>query len=118
MSSNIGVMGHPIGHTKSPVFQQAGLDELGISETFEAWDVTPEDLEERVATFRDKNFLAACVTLPHKQAVIPLVDELTAAAEAVGAVNWIFNRDRKLVGHNTDSTGFLRALREKAGFDP
>lgn len=117
-SSNIGVMGHPIGHTKSPVFQQAGLDELGIDETFEAWDITPEALEEKVATFRAKGFLAACVTLPHKQAVIPLVDELTEAARAVGAINWVFNRDGKLVGHNTDSTGFLRALKEKAGFDP
>jgi shikimate dehydrogenase len=58
------------------------------------------------------------VTLPHKLAVIPLVDELTEAAESVGAVNWIFNRCGKLVGHNTDGTGFLRALREKAGFDP
>ncbi len=111
-------MGHPIGHTKSPVFQQAGLDELGIKETFEAWDVAPEDLEEKVKTFRDEGFLASCVTLPHKQAVIPLVDELTDAAEAVGAVNWIFNRDGKLVGHNTDGSGFLRALKEKAGFDP
>jgi shikimate dehydrogenase len=118
MSSNIGVMGHPIGHTKSPVFHQAGLDELGIKETFEAWDVAPEYLEEKVATFRADGFLAACVTLPHKQAVIPLVDELTEAAQAVGAVNWIFNRDGKLVGHNTDGTGFLRALKEKAGFDP
>ena len=118
MSSNIGVMGHPIGHTKSPVFQQAGLDELGINETFDAWDVLPEDLSEKVATFRAEGFLAACVTLPHKQAVIPLVDELTETAEAIGAVNWIFNRNGKLVGHNTDSTGFLRALREKAGFDP
>jgi len=111
-------MGHPIGHTKSPVFQQAGLDELGIDETFEAWDVAPEDLEEKVATFRASGFLAGCVTLPHKQAVIPMVDELTEAAEAVGAVNWIFNRDGKLVGHNTDGSGFLRALKEKAGFDP
>ncbi len=118
MSSNIGVMGHPIGHTKSPVFQQAGLDELGISETFEAWDVAPEDLEARVATFRSDGFLAACVTLPHKQEVIPLVDELTEAAEAVGAVNWIFNRDGKLLGHNTDASGFLRALKETIGFDP
>ncbi len=118
MSSNIGVMGHPIGHTKSPVFQQAGLDELGIEETFEAWDIAPQDLEEKVATFRTSGFLASCVTLPHKQAVIPLVDELTEAAQAIGAVNWIFNRDGKLVGHNTDGTGFLRALREKAGFDP
>ncbi len=118
MSSNIGVMGHPIGHTKSPIFQQAGLDELGIEETFEAWDVLPEDLEAKVATFRESGFIASCVTLPHKQAVIPLVDELTEAAEAIGAINWIFNRDGKLVGHNTDGSGFLRALKEKAGFDP
>ena len=111
-------MGHPIGHTKSPVFQQAGLDELGIKETFEAWDVAPDDLAEKVATFRESGFLAGCVTLPHKQAVIPMVDELTEAAQAVGAVNWIFNRDGKLVGHNTDGSGFLRALKEKAGFDP
>ena len=46
MNSNIGVMGHPIGHTKSPVFQQAGLDALNIEETFEAWDVTPEALAD------------------------------------------------------------------------
>jgi shikimate dehydrogenase len=111
-------MGHPIGHTKSPVFQQAGLDALGINETFEAWDVAPEDLEQKVGTFRETGFLAACVTLPHKQAVIPMVDELTDAAQAVGAVNWIFNQDGRLIGHNTDDTGFLRALKEKAGFDP
>ncbi len=111
-------MGHPIGHTKSPVFQQAGLDALGIDETFEAWDVSPEALEAKVASFRSEGFLAACVTLPHKQAVIPMVDELTEAAQAVGAVNWIFNQNGKLVGHNTDGSGFLRALKEKAGFDP
>ena len=111
-------MGHPIGHTKSPIFQQAGLDELGIDETFEVWDVLPENLEAKVATFRESGFIASCVTLPYKQDVIPLVDELTEAAEAIGAVNWIFNHDGKLVGHNTDGSGFLRALKEKSGFDP
>ena len=60
MSSNIGVMGHPIGHTKSPVFQQAGLDELGIKETFEAWDVAPDDLEAIYAEVDDE--LAAKAT--------------------------------------------------------
>lgn len=118
MNSNIGVMGHPIGHSKSPLFQQAGLDELGINETFEAWDVPPENLEDKVSSFRSEGFIAACITLPHKQAVIPLVDELTDAARAIGAVNWIFNRNGKLAGHNTDGTGFLRAVKEKAGFDP
>ena len=118
MNSNIGVMGHPIGHTKSPVFQQAGLDALNIEETFEAWDVTPEALADKVATFRSDEFLAACVTLPHKQEVIPMVDELSDAAQQIGAVNWIFNKNGKLIGHNTDGTGFIRALKEKVGFEP
>ena len=110
-------MGHPIGHTKSPVFQQAGLDALNIEETFEAWDVTPEALADKVATFRSDEFLAACVTLPHKQEVIPMVDELSDAAQQIGAVNWIFNKNGKLIGHNTDGTGFIRALKEKVGFE-
>ena len=117
MNSNIGVMGHPIGHTKSPVFQQAGLDALNIEETFEAWDVTPEALADKVATFRSDGFLVACVTLPHKQEVIPMVDELSDAAQQIGAVNWIFNKNGKLIGHNTDGTGFIRALKEKVGFE-
>ena len=117
MNSNIGVMGHPIGHTKSPVFQQAGLDALNIEETFEAWDVTPEALADKVATFRSDGFLAACVTLPHKQEVIPMVDELSDAAQQIGAVNWIFNKNGKLIRHNTDGTGFIRALKEKVGFE-
>ena len=111
-------MGHPIGHTKSPVFQQAGLDALNIEETFEAWDVPPEALADKVGTFRAEGFLAACVTLPHKQAVIPMVDELSDAAKQIGAVNWIFNQNGKLIGHNTDATGFIRALKEKVGFEP
>jgi len=71
-----------------------------------------------VATFRSDGFLAACVTLPHKQEVISMVDELSDAAQQIGAVNWIFNKNGKLIGHNTDGTGFIRALREKVGFEP
>ena len=70
-----------------------------------------------MATFRSDEFLAACVTLPHKQEVIPMVDELSDAAQQIGAVNWIFNKNGKLIGHNTDGTGFIRALKEKVGFE-
>lgn len=118
MSKIFGVMGHPIGHSKSPLFQQAALDKLEIDVTFEAWDVAPEDLEAKVGSFRNDNFMAACVTLPHKQAVILLIDGLADTAEAVGAVNWIIPENGKLIGHNTDAPGFLRALKESAGFDP
>lgn len=111
-------MGHPIGHSKSPLFQQAALDACGIDAKFEAWDVAPEDLQSKVESFRTADFIASCVTLPHKQAVMPLIDGLAETAEAVGAVNWIIPDGDRLIGHNTDSPGFLRALKESAGFDP
>ncbi len=116
--SNIGIIGYPLGHTLSPVFQNVALKSHGIDEEFQAWPLHPDDLETRVATFRDEGFIACCVTLPHKQAVIPLIDELADTAQAVGAVNWIINDKGTLVGHNTDSPGFLRALTELGNFDP
>lgn len=118
MTKIFGVMGYPIGHSKSPIFQQAGLDACGIKASFEAWDVSPDELPSKIASFRDENFMGCCVTLPHKQNVIPLIDELSDTALAIGAVNWIIPQKGKLVGHNTDSAGFLRALREHVGFDP
>lgn len=111
-------MGHPIGHTKSPLFQQAALDHCGLDMTFATWDVAPEDLAEKVESFRSPDFVAGCVTLPHKQAIMPMLDGLSDTAEAVGAVNWIIPENGKLIGHNTDAPGFLRALEESAEFDP
>lgn len=118
MSKIFGVMGHPIGHTKSPLFQQAALDHCGLDMTFATWDVAPEDLAEKVASFRSPDFVAGCVTLPHKQTIMPMLDGLADTAEAVGAVNWVVPSEGKLIGHNTDAPGFLRALKENAGFDP
>ncbi len=119
MSDKIfGVIGHPIGHTKSPLFQQAALDHCGIDMTFATWDVPPEELAAKVESFRSPDFVAGCVTLPHKQAIMPMLDGLADTAEAVGAVNWVIPDDGKLIGHNTDAPGFLRALKESAGFDP
>ena len=79
-------------------FQQAALDKCGIDARFEAWDVAPDELEAKVASFREPDCLGSCVTLPHKQAVIPLVDELAETATEVGAVNWIINDGGRLVG--------------------
>ena len=117
-TSNFGIIGYPLGHTLSPVFQNAALQHHGIDELFEAWPTHPDDLTAKVESFRASGFLASCVTLPHKQAVIPMIDELADTAVAVGAVNWIINNDGHLTGHNTDSPGFLRALTELGGFDP
>ncbi|MQG46484.1 MAG: shikimate dehydrogenase, partial [SAR202 cluster bacterium] len=84
---NIGIIGHPIGHSKSPVFQQVALDHHSIVEKFRAWDVSPDDLPEIMGHFKSDDFMAACVTLPHKINIIPYVDELTRTAKQVGAVN-------------------------------
>ena len=116
MRNNIGVIGHPINHSLSPVFQQAALDYLGNNNVFEKWDIHPEKLEEKIKSFRNESFIASCVTLPHKQNVIPLIDELSDSAKAIGAVNWIYNKNNKLVGDNTDSTGFIRSLSERYKF--
>jgi shikimate dehydrogenase len=118
MSKIFGVMGHPIGHSKSPLFQQAALDHCGIKVTFEAWDVEPLDLAAKVDSFRTPDFMGCCVTLPHKQAIIPMLDGLADTAAAIGAVNWVVPDNGKLIGHNTDAPGFLRALKESGGFDP
>lgn len=117
-TSNFGIIGYPLGHTLSPVFQNAALKHHGIDELFEAWPTHPDDLATKVESFRANGFLASCVTLPHKQAVIPMIDDLADTAVAVGAVNWIINNNGHLTGHNTDSPGFLRALTELGEFDP
>lgn len=113
-----GVIGHPLGHSLSPAVFQAAFAEAQIEAHYQAWDTPPEELETRVAGLRDDDVLGANVTVPHKEAVIPLLDRLDEGAERVGAVNTIANERGQLVGYNTDVAGFARALREDAKFDP
>ena len=75
-------------------------------------------LSEAINSLRDPDVLGANVTVPHKEAVIPILDSVIEEARLIGAVNTIENRNGILVGHNTDTKGFLTALREEAQFDP
>lgn len=118
MSSELGIIGFPIGHSISPVFQQAALDHCGIDATYRAWEVSPEQVGDFVKKLRRPAVLGINVTVPHKEAVIPFLDEVDDWATEAGAVNTIVNRDGRLSGHNTDGYGFLRALREGGGFQP
>lgn len=113
----VGLIGHPVGHSVSPVFQQAAFDALRLPFRYEAWDTMPADLAATVASLRGDGRIGANVTVPHKEAVAALLDELSAEAAAVGAVNTIVREGRRLVGHNTDVAGFLDALLEDGGFD-
>ena len=118
MTNKLGIIGFPIGHSISPRFQQAALDHCGIDATYEAWEITPDWLSEFMQGLRDPVVLGINVTVPHKEAVIPYVDEVDDLASTSGAVNTIVNRGGRLTGHNTDGAGFLRALREVNGFTP
>ena len=116
MTSTVGIIGYPLGHSASPAFQQAAFDHLGIDASYLAWETPPDALAERMESLRDPGLLGANVTVPHKQAVVPFLDEVSQAAQDTGAVNTVVNQDGRLTGHNTDVTGFLRALQSDAGF--
>lgn len=113
-----GIIGHPVAHSLSPVFQSAALKHCGLDVAYEFWDTAAEDLARRVASLRDLGVLGANVTIPHKEAVIPLLDELGGQSARVGAVNTIVNREGRLFGFNTDGPGFVAALKNEAAFDP
>jgi shikimate dehydrogenase len=108
----VGLIGYPVGHSRSPAMQQAAFDALGIPAHYVLWETPPETLAERIASLRAPEVLGANVTIPHKTAVVPLLDALAPSAlQAGGAVNTIVRgADGRLTGHNTDVTGVLRVL--------
>lgn len=118
MTRRAGIIGYPVAHSLSPVFQRAAFAHAGLDITYEAWETPPAELEIRVHGLRAPDALGANVTIPHKQAVIPFLDELGGLSARIGAVNTIVQRDGRLFGFNTDGPGFIEALRREAGTDP
>jgi shikimate dehydrogenase len=114
----LGVIGYPLKQSLSPAFQQAALDHLRLDILYEPWPTPADGLPTRITGLRAPSVLGANVTIPHKEAALPMMDELDDIARKVGAVNTIVNREGRLHGYNTDVAGFLHALREDAGFDP
>lgn len=117
MRQKLAVLGWPVGHSLSPAMHQAALDAEGIDAAYEAVAVPPERLAQAIEALREHPWVGANVTIPHKEAVVPLLDELGPQATLVGAVNTIASRDGRLVGHNTDGAGFLAHLHAE-GCDP
>jgi len=113
----VGVIGDPVAHSISPIFQQAAFDALGLDVSYQRWPTSPSELPERIAALRNDRVLGANVTVPHKETVIALLDEIDLLAQRVGAVNTITKRHERLIGTNTDVDGFRAALREAGGFD-
>jgi shikimate dehydrogenase len=113
-----GLIGFPVAHSISPQFQQAAFDALSISVRYERWETAPGDLPRRIAGLRDDAIVGANVTVPHKQAVVSLADELAAEARIVGAANTLVKRDGRLIAYNTDVGGFRRAIENEFGHIP
>lgn len=118
MTRRAGIIGHPVAHSLSPVFQAAAFAHCGLDVAYEFWDTPGPTLTARIQSLRAGDVLGANVTIPHKEAVIPLLDELGGQSARVGAVNTIVNREGRLFGFNTDGPGFVAALRNEVAFDP
>lgn len=105
-----GIVLHPAGHTRSPAMHNAAYAALALDAAYLAFDVPPEDLPDAVAGARALGLRQLSVSLPHKQAILPLLDEVDATARRIGAVNTVVLRDGALAGSNTDWLGAVGAL--------
>lgn len=113
-----GVLGHPIGHSKSPAMHAAAFEVLGLSHRYLAFDVTPDSLPAAIAGAAAMGFGGLNLTVPLKTHALPLMDALGPEAEAIGAVNTVCFTEEGLLGRNTDGVGFLEAARALVGDTP
>ncbi len=105
-----GIIGNPLGHTLSPVLHSTAFTLLGIPGILLPWQLPAEKLPAFVEAVRILNIKGVAVTIPHKQAIMPLLDKISDRAHAVGAVNLLYWEGTLLVGDNTDVLGFAAPL--------
>jgi len=109
----LALIGHPVAHSLSPVFQNAALQYLRLPFVYLAFDIPEDRLEEAVRAFRVLGVLGFNVTVPHKEAICPLLDALEGEAKLLHSVNTVVARDGKFLGYNTDVYGFAKSLEEE-----
>ena len=110
-----GLIGSPIANSASPAMHERAAETLGAHCHYQLIEVAGagrEELQRLLDGVRRLGFAGVNVTFPYKEAVVPLLDELSPGAQAIGAVNTVVVRDGRLVGYNTDTTGFTRAIAE------
>lgn len=112
MTRIFGVIGHPISHSLSPLMHQAAFEHLGLDAVYAPFEVPPRRLRAMVRGLTAAGIDGLNVTVPLKEAVVPLLDRLNREADALGAVNTIVVRRGRTLGCNTDVAGFLQALAE------
>lgn len=116
-TKNLGIIGYPVAHSLSPAMQSAAIVDAGLDYRYIAMPVHPDALASAVEGLKALNFRGFNVTIPHKVNLIPLLDDIDEDAKMIGAVNTVLIEAGKLIGYNTDSSGFIRSLRKNA-FEP
>ena len=114
----IGVFGHPVSENPTVVMYEAAFAELGLNWRYLTIEVYPQDLAAAMKGVRAFNMRGINLTIPHKVAVLPYLDEVKPAAALMGAVNTVVRVGDRLVGENTDGKGFMTALTQDAKVDP
>lgn len=114
----LGIFGDPVAHSLSPKMQNAALEVAGLDAVYLPFLVHPENLAAAVESIRVFNFVGVNVTVPHKESIIPFLDEIDENAALIGAVNTIVNRQGHLIGFNTDAPGFLTSLHNDLHISP
>lgn len=110
----VGIFGHPISHTYSPLIHNSAFRELGLDFLYLPFDVHPQNLKSALRGLSSLGIVGVNITIPHKEIVIPLLDDVVSEARAIGAVNTIVNDGEKLRGYNTDIIGVTETLRPYA----
>ncbi len=106
----LGVIGYPVEHSLSPVMHNAAIADLGLDYIYLPFPIEPENLEIAIAGFAAIGVVGFNVTIPHKQAIMPLLSEISPVAKAIGAVNTVTRQNHQWVGTNTDIEGFVAPL--------
>ncbi|MHB8841599.1 MAG: shikimate dehydrogenase [Candidatus Aquicultor sp.] len=112
-----GIIGYPLTYTFSPLMHNKAFEALNLNYRYLPFVVEPKALENAIDGIRSLNIQGINVTMPHKEAVINFLDELSAEAKTIGAVNTIKNDNGRLIGYNTDAQGFIKSLEEES-FNP
>lgn len=106
----LAVIGNPIGHSLSPLIHNAAIEHLDLDYRYVAFAIEPANLHTALAGFAAIGLVGCSVTIPHKQAIMPLLAEISPLAQAVGAVNTVWNTPSGWHGTNTDVAGFIAPL--------
>ena len=109
----VGLIGDPVEHSRSPRMHNAAFAALGMDAVYELWPTPAAQVRDRIGGLRNLDIAGANVTVPHKQAVMPFLDEISETARRIGAVNTIIPREGRLIGDNTDAYGFRASIMER-----